>query len=290
MPLLSDKFTGYRQFTVDLELINELHAKKVVDIWDKRLGLSPNMYLELKDITNEKHTALAKVTADEKIKKLEKVEASGIRPRNREQVFALDALMDDKITVVTLTGTAGTGKTILALAAALEKIGQHKYKKVIITRPMSEVGKYKLGALPGDVSEKFGPYLSNYMTNLESFAGGSKWGVEDLLEQSNFEIVPLQLMRGASFNNCLVIADEMQVCNHMEILTVGTRIGENSKLILMGDLNQRDENIAKEKTGIYKFINDKNARESSLVATIELVQCERSETARLFAKIFEEGT
>jgi predicted ribonuclease YlaK len=108
------------------------------------------------------------------------------------------------------------------------------------------------------------------------------------MKQYKFEIVPLQLLRGASFNKCLVIADEMQVCDHMEILTVGTRIGEGSKLVIMGDLNQRDENIAKEKTGIYKLFNDQVAKKSPLLAAIELQRCERSATAMLFSEIFEE--
>jgi phosphate starvation-inducible protein PhoH len=180
-----------------------------------------------------------------------------------------------------------THNTMLALAMALKKVQDGTYQKVILTRPMSEVGKYKLGALPGDVSEKFSPYLLNYLTNLEQFAGNRHF-VQDLLAQSKFEIVPLQLVRGASFNQCLVIADEMQVCNHMEILTIGSRIGEGSKIVLMGDLNQRDENIAKDKTGIYKMMNNQKVKESPLVAGIELQRCERSPTARLFAEVFEE--
>jgi PhoH-like ATPase len=287
VPCVSDKFTGWRQFSVDSSIINDVYSKDVVDIWDGRLGLYPNMYVELKDLANEKHTALAKVTADNQLRHVDTPEAWGVTPRNREQVFALDALMDESIPVVVLTGTAGTGKTLLTLAAALELVEQKCYKKVILTRPMSEVGKYKLGALPGDASEKFGPYLSNYMTNLEYFSG-NKWGAQDLMDQSRFEIIPLQLLRGASFNECLVIADEMQVVGYNEMLTVGTRIGDSSKLVVMGDLNQRDENIAREKTGIYKFINDKTTKESPLVAAIELTVCERSATARLFATVFEE--
>jgi len=127
----------------------------------------------------------------------------------------------------------------------------------------------------------------NYITNLEQFAG-TRQNVEHLIEQFKLEAMPLQLFRGASFNKTFVVADEMQVCNHMEVLTVGTRIGEGSKLVIMGDLNQRDENIAKDKTGLYKLMHDKKIKESPLVATIELQKCERSETARLFAEVFEE--
>jgi len=245
------------------------------------------MYIELRDQENDKNTILGRVSADANlIERIYAQEVSGIKSRNREQVFAIDALMNDQITTVVLSGRAGTGKTLLVLAATLELIQARKYRKVIITRPMSYVGKYSLGALPGDAEEKFSPYLLNYTTNMEELIGKSL--VLDLMKQYKFEIVPLQLLRGASFNKCLVIADEMQVCDHMEILTVGTRIGEGSKLVIMGDLNQRDENIAKEKTGIYKLFNDQVAKKSPLLAAIELQRCERSATAMLFSEIFEE--
>ena len=282
---MSEKFTGYRSLEVTGDVIDSLYSSKVIEQWDRRLGLYPNLYLELKDVSAEKHTALARVLSDGRIKLLSTPAASGIKPKNREQVFALDALLDESITVVVLTGRAGTGKTLCSLAAGLEKVNSGRYEKMVLTKPMSEVGKYKLGALPGDVGEKFGPYLSNYTTNLEHFSGRNR--VEDLMEQSNIDVMPIQLMRGASFGAAFVIADEMQVCNHMELLTVGTRIGEKSKLVLMGDLQQRDDSIAREKTGLHHLVNSEIARKSPLVAMIELVECERSPTARFFSDVFE---
>jgi len=281
------EYTGFRQLDVQQQLIDTLCSKGQVEIWNSRLALHPNLYLELKNCANEKNTVLAKVDPTGKfVKKISSIEVSGIKPRNREQHFVLDALMDDSITVVALTGMAGTGKTLMALAAAFSKMKDNIYDKIILTRPMSEVGKYKLGSLPGDANEKFSPYLLNYMTNLECFV--NRKYAKDMLDQNKFEIVPLQLMRGASFHNCFILADEMQVCNHMEILTVGTRIGEGSKIVLMGDLNQRDDNITKEKIGLYKLFQDKRARESALMVALELQKCERSETSRFFAEIFDE--
>lgn len=284
---MSERNTGFRTFDAPQSYIDNLHEKGKMPAWDRRISLYPNLYVELRSITNEKSTALAWINAAGEVEKLRDPSASGLTARNREQVFALHALLRPATTVVVLTGIAGTGKTILTLAAALEQVQNNTYKKVIITRPMSEVGKYKLGALPGDVTEKFSPYLLNYLTNLEQFVGHQNV-VQDLLQQSKFEITPLQLIRGASFNHCLVIADEMQVCSHSEVLTLGTRIGEGSKVVIMGDLNQRDENIARHKTGLYKVMNDEKMRESNLVAGIELLKCERSETAKLFALVFEE--
>lgn len=281
-------YTGFRTFEVDGQLIEDLHLDGKVLLWDNRLATHPNMYVELRDVSRGKHTALGKVDYTGKtIEKISSGKVSGIEPRNREQVFAMNALMNPDITVVVLTGIAGSGKTLLALAAAMELINNRTYDKVMLTRPMSEVGKYKLGALPGDLDEKFGPYLLNYMTNLEQFVSG-RYAVRDLIEQSKFDIVPLQLIRGASFNKCLVIADEVQVLGHTEILTLGTRIGEGSKVVIMGDLNQRDERISKDKTGIYKLMNDAKIKTSPIAATIGLQKCERSETARLISRVFEE--
>ena len=285
---MAERFTGFRDLEVSAEVINSLYEEKTIELWDKRIAVYPNLYLELKDVANEKHTGLARVMKDGRITLVKTSYASELKPRNREQVFALDALLNDNISVVVLTGCCGSGKTLLALAAAMEKLDKGTYDKIILTRPMSEVGKYKLGALPGDANEKFGPYLLNYMTNLEYFAG-SKWGAKELLAQGQFEIIPIQLMRGASFNNCFIIADEVQVLGHTEILTIGTRVGENSKIVVLGDLSQRDENITKEKTGIYKLVNDKRMRESPLAAAIELQVNERSETARLFSQVFEDS-
>lgn len=284
---VSNLSVGFRTLEVSESKVEDIYADDKI-IVDKRLALYPNMYVELRSIEVEKHTALAKVSQDgEWIERIKQQDVNGLSPRNREQAFAIDALMNDDIPVVVLTGSAGTGKTIITLATAMQKIQDRKYSRCIVTRPMSQVTKYSFGALPGGIDEKFNPYLANYMTNLEQMTN-NRGNVDHMIEQYNIEAIPLQFFRGASFNKCFIIADEMQVCNNMEILTVGTRVGEGSKIIIMGDLNQRDENIAKEKTGLHKLMSDKKVQESGLVATIQLQKCERSETARLFAEVFEE--
>lgn len=286
---MSETYTGFRLFEVNDNLVQELHKEKEVKVWDKRLAFYPNMYVELKSDSNPKNVCYGKVGSNsEIIYKISSQKVSTISPRNREQIFAMDALMNDEVPVVVLTGPAGTGKTLITLAMALHKIEKKKYEKAIITKPMSQVGKYNLGILPGNVSEKFDPYLLNYTTNLEQFVGGNKKVVQDIFEQCKFEMVPIQLMRGASFNNSLIILDEAQVLNHLDLLTIGTRVGENSKIVIMGDLSQRDDPIAKEKTGIYKIVNDIMAKESPLISVVELQICERSATARFFANLFKE--
>tara|TARA_Y100000310_G_scaffold345057_1_gene461472 strand:- start:6980 stop:7840 length:861 start_codon:yes stop_codon:yes gene_type:complete len=283
------KFTGFKTLEVADEIVETLHQDGKVLTPDKRFVYHPNMYFELVSKINEKKTGLGRVVlnpqGEARIEKIAGRPVSGVTSRNREQVFALHALTTPSITTVVLTGRAGTGKTYLTLAAAMEAIEKKIYKKIIITRPMSQVGKYKLGALPGDADEKFGPYLSNYATNFEQFVGRGR--VEDLIRSYNIEVVPLQLVRGASFEDTLLIADEVQVLGPVEILTLGSRIGRNSKIILMGDLGQRDEQITIERTGLHRFTNSPVAQASPLVAAVELQKCERSATARLFSAVFE---
>lgn len=245
----------------------------------------PNMYLKLEGISK---SALGKVDYNNSCIELIKNRKSvyGMAPKNKEQVFALDALMNEDITVVVLTGASGGGKSFCSLLAALQKMQTNKYEKIVLTKPMQEVGRYKLGSLPGDEKEKIMPYLINYQCNIERILG-STIKLEDLINDMKLSIIPIQLLRGASFYKSFILADEVQILYPNEILTIGTRIGEKSKLVLMGDLNQRDENIDIKDTGLYKLINNDKFLNSPLTAHINFQKCERSPTAALFANIFE---
>jgi PhoH-like ATPase len=285
-------YTGVRVLEVKPEIINELYAeKKISTSFNKTYKFFQNEYVVIKDNTGGAQSAITRVYGENLVLlKLPKdLVISSVKPRNKEQWMAFDALLDDNVKVVTLTGRAGTGKTLLTLATALHKVEQKgsTYERIILTRPMSWVGKHGLGALPGEVEEKFNPYLENYMCNITHLMGGEKRKVIDVIERYNMEFVPLQLIRGASWSNAFIIADEVQVLDYQEFVAVGTRIGEGSKIVIMGDLGQRDEDIAKEKTGLYKFVNDIRAKESPLVASIELLKSERSEVCSLFADVFE---
>lgn len=181
-----------------------------------------------------------------------------------------------------------THNTLLTIATALQKIEEKKYDRIIITRPMSQVGKYELGALPGDINEKFGPYLENYVSNIQQLTGNNKRSAQDVIQMYKMEAMPMQLIRGASWVRAFIIADEVQVLDHHEMLTLGTRVGEGSKLVVMGDLNQRDEDIDRTDTGLHKIINSERMKKSPLTSHIELIKSERSELAALFADTFEE--
>jgi PhoH-like ATPase len=223
-------------------------------------------------------------SGEAKVVKRAKVEASGIKPRpgNEEQLFALDLLLDPSVPVVVLTGKAGTGKTLLALAAALHQVDSGKYDKIMLTKPMAQVGEEELGILPGEISDKFGPYLANYTSNLEQIFG---MPIKTLMMDS-IEMMPLQLIRGASWAGKFIIADEVQSLTKHEILTLGTRVGEGAKLVLCGDFSQRDRPIEVADTGLNHLITSYQFLESDLTGGVELTKVERSRVTALFAEIF----
>ena len=283
------KYTGVKVIDVDRTVIDEVYKNKQVAIWDKRIGIYPNMFVYLKPNDGKDNGAITIAKGDHlKLISEKGLSAFGIKPKNKEQIMALHSLLDDSIPLSIMTGRAGTGKTLLAIAAALQKFSEKKYDRILITRPMSQVGRHDLGALPGNVDEKFGPYLENYLTNIQQLVGDNKKSIDYLMEAYNIQAMPLQLIRGASWTKTFIIADEVQVLDFHEMLTLGTRIGEGSKLVVLGDLRQRDEKIAAQNTGLYKLMNDIKAKESHLISGIELLKCERSELAELVATIFEE--
>jgi len=288
---VAESYTGVRVVEVRPELIDQLYKEKHIDIdFDQRRKFYQNEYVVLKDITGASQSALTRVTGSRlSLLKLDKdLCISGVKPRNKEQWMAFDALLDESIKVVVLTGTAGSGKTLASTACAFHHLEKKHYKRVVFTRIMTQVGKHDLGILPGDVDEKFNPYLKNYMCNFELLFDKKKSSIDDILQQYDVEFLPFQLIRGASFINTLLIADECQTLDVLEMLTLGTRMSEGSKIVILGDLKQRDEKIAREKTGIFRFVNSEQAKQSSIVASIELIKSERGETASLFASIFEE--
>lgn len=172
-------------------------------------------------------------------------EAYGIRPRNDEQKFALDALLNDKIQLVSLTGGAGTGKTLLALAAALEQ--EQDFEQIILTRPTVVLGGQDIGFLPGDQKSKMSPYIQPLMDNLDvirrCFRPGSKQAlkIDALLKEEKLLISPLAYIRGRSLGKVFMIVDEAQNLTPHEVKTIITRAGEGTKMVFTGDIFQIDQ-------------------------------------------------
>lgn len=285
--VISESYTGVRVIeSVRTDYINNLFNYGWMDglntITEDKLY--PNQFLVLKSTGSQSAMGIVDSTGKKINLISDKTKLGNIKPRNKEQSMALNMLLNDEIPVNVMTGRSGTGKTLLTLAAALKKVEDGKYKRIILSRPMSQIGSYDFGILPGNVEEKLSPYLGNFQDNLAQLSGDD---IEHAMDSFNIECIPVQLMRGRSFINSYIIIDEIQVLNDMELLSLGTRVGDGSKIVLLGDLNQRDSKITKIATGLHKFINHPLTKESPLVASIELLKVERSPTCLLFSQVFE---
>ena len=223
-------------------------------------------------------------TKDKRILRVEKKTAYGIKPRNAEQTFSLSVLMDPSIQLVALTGKAGTGKTLLALAAAIE---MHKsFDQILLARPIVALSNRDLGFLPGDASEKINPYMQPLFDNLgvikHAFNPRSQeyQKIEDLQKEEKLVITPLAYIRGRSLSNSFFIIDEAQNLTPHEIKTIITRAGEGTKMIFTGDLQQIDSPYLDMKSNGLAFLTDR-MRNQDLFAHINLVKGERSYLAEL---------
>lgn len=263
-------------------------------------GLYPNQILVMKD---HARSAIGKfVGPGEGIGKLISVEEIfGLKPRNKEQCFALDLLLDDHIKLVTITGAAGCGKTLLSLAAGLHQvIGNSKYEHLVVSRPVQPMGK-DIGFLPGTIEEKMDPWVAPIKDNL-TFLFGSRYkkrvskknGEPDrefkrdpyieMFFEDKIDIEALTYIRGRSIPNSFMIIDECQNLTVHELKTIITRIGDGTKIVLLGDLDQIDN------AGVDMFTNGltyavEKFKDYDIAGHITLLKGERSELATLAAKI-----
>jgi len=218
------------------------------------------------------------------IKKLNKHVSNVIQlePKNKEQRFAIEALMDENIPIVTLTGLAGSGKTFLAIMAGLEMIQEGTYNRIVITRSIQPVGR-DLGYLPGDIKDKMDPWLAPIMDNLRvAFKDTSYFKL--MFEKGTIEVAPLSYIRGRTFNDAVVLVDEAQNATIHELKTIITRVGMGSKIVLLGDTDQIDTPyINKRSNGLSIVIN--KFMNSSLSAHVHLSRGQRSELASEASKI-----
>jgi len=214
--------------------------------------------------------------------------AYGIKPRNSEQKFALDACLNKDIPLVSLTGGAGTGKTLLALAAALEQ--EHDFEQIIISRPTVVLGGQDIGFLPGDQKMKMSPYVQPLMDNLNVikniFRPTSKQAahIEGLLNDEKILISPLAYIRGRSLGNVFFIVDEAQNLTPHEIKTIITRAGEGTKIVFTGDIFQIDQPYLDQWSNGLTHLNNK-LRGQQLFAHVDLKKGERSELSEIAAKL-----
>ena len=212
----------------------------------------------------------------------------GIEPRNAEQTFAIDALCRDEIQLVTITGKAGTGKTLLALASAISQ--RQKYSQIFLARPIVPLSNRDIGFLPGDVSEKIGPYMQPLFDNLDviknNFSPTSKdfMKIEEMQKSDRLIITPLAYIRGRSLSNVFFIVDEAQNLTPHEIKTIITRAGEGTKMIFTGDIEQIDTPYLDLKSNGLSYLTDK-MKGQDLFVHINLVKGERSYLAELASNL-----
>lgn len=249
----------------------------------------PNQIYRLRWKQSEKGAVCARFDEDRnRIVLIRSREAYGIRPRNDEQMIALDALLNPKIELVSLTGGAGTGKTLLALAAALEQ--EREYEQIILSRPAVVLGNQDLGFLPGDQKAKMGPFLQPLMDNLNvikaQFRPTSKEAqrIEGMLSQEKLVIEPLAYIRGRSFGKCYFIIDEAQNLTPHEMKTIITRAGEGTKMVFTGDIFQIDQPYLDQWSNGLTHLGEKMAGQK-LFEHVFLRKGERSELSELAAKL-----
>ena len=209
---------------------------------------------------------------------------TGVTARNREQLFALNMLTREDLPLVTILGRAGSGKTFLTLMAGLELMNQGKFDRIVITRNIQPVGK-DIGFLPGDIDEKMLPWLAPIMDNFRQGLKDNDLTYFHMMRQKGqIEIAPLSFMRGRTFNNTFMILDEAQNATIHELKTVITRVGEGSKLVLLGDIEQIDTPYIDYFSNGLTVVVEKIKKEK-LAGHITLKRGERSELATLASTI-----
>ncbi|MFD1551949.1 ribonuclease [Putridiphycobacter roseus] len=268
---------------VESELIQEIYKNGyTTDI--SVLGEHPvkNEYLILQ---NGKSTSLAFYNGlENRLDKVDKSYVYGIKPKNAEQSFAVNALLNDNIKLITLQGVAGTGKTLLALASAIEQ--RNQYNQIILARPIVPLSNRDIGFLPGDANEKINPYMQPLFDNLTFIKNQYRPGekkykqIEDLQTDNRMVIMPLAFIRGRSLSNVFFIVDEAQNLTPHEVKTIITRAGEGTKIVFTGDIHQIDTPYLDENSNGLSYLIDR-LKGNALYAHIKLEKGERSQLANL---------
>jgi len=216
--------------------------------------------------------------------RVDKMYCCGIKPKNAEQTFAMHAIMNPNIKLITISGVAGTGKTLLALAGALEQ--RNQFEQILLARPIIPLSNREIGFLPGDAQEKVNPYMQplfdnlNFIKNLYGENEKKRRWIEEMQEQGRITITPLAFIRGRSLSNCIFIIDEAQNLTPHEVKTIITRAGENTKVILTGDVRQIDTPYLDENSNGLSYVIER-LKGSDLYCHITLAKGERSELANL---------
>ena len=285
------KVKNLKSFSDGLPVIDNIDAQVIQTIYQKN-GIRESGILGPQKVTNGyyilnncSNSVLARYNGEtDAIERVDKKYVFGIKPRNAEQTFGLNALLNDEIKLVALEGVAGTGKTLLALASALEQ--KNKYDQIILARPIIPLSNREIGFLPGDADSKISPYMQPLWDNLNfiksQFKANEKKSkvLEQLQESGLLTITALAFIRGRSLINSIFIIDEAQNLTPHEVKTIITRAGEGTKVIFTGDINQIDTPYMDEHSNGLTYLIDR-LKGNPLFAHVKLEKGERSELANL---------
>ncbi|NDW10888.1 PhoH family protein [Dysgonomonas sp. 520] len=290
---INDKVANVYLFEKQHQTFNNLDSSLIDELYNNPEGidleqlntdsqLMPNECFIMK---NGKKSALARYNPfTRKIQKIEKQVSYGIQPRNAEQAFALEVLTDPEVRLVALTGKAGTGKTLLALASALKQ--NDIYDQILLARPIVALSNRELGYLPGDEQQKIAPYMQPLFDNLAVIKNQLKYGsseartLEEMQNTKKLEVEALAYIRGRSLSETFCIVDEAQNLTPHEIKTIITRAGEGTKMVFAGDLQQIDSPyLDAQSNGLAYMIDKMNGQE--LFAHVNLLKGERSKLSEL---------
>jgi PhoH-like ATPase len=284
---VSDQYTGSSTLHVHPSVIDEFYSTRSLSV--NQLGIKaslyPNEFVILRDELGTSKSALLKVTSDGQ--RLESLHMSndpiwGITARNAQQRMALELLLNDDIPLVTLTGRAGTGKTLITLAAGLMKVeDEHRFKKLLIARPVVPMGK-DIGYLPGEKEEKLRPWMQPIYDNLEFLFDTKKAGDLDkiLMGLGSIQVEALTYIRGRSIPGQFIIIDEAQNLSKHEVKTIVSRVGENSKIVLLGDPEQIDHPYLDSQSNGLTYLVE-HFKDEGISGHITLEKGERSRLAQL---------
>ena len=305
---IADLYPGARSLNVPASLIDELHHNGHLSVQvlpaDAVVSLQPNEGVTLVDTERPDHTFLARQKGDsgelEPLLWLKRARLGRVKPRNREQSFALDLLLDPAVQLVTLVGKAGTGKTLLAIAAGLHQVAdEHRYARLLVTRPPISLGK-EIGFLPGSLDEKLAPWMQPIVDNLDFLTGdalgdeqkddrrrhggGPKSSWADLRGMGLLEVEAINYIRGRSIPHQFMVVDEAQNLTPHEVKTIVTRVGEGTKIVFTGDPYQIDNPYVDAESNGLTWLAER-LKGQSLVGHMTLTRGERSALAELAANM-----
>lgn len=293
----SDKVQNIDKIYKEIYTLEDINDDQISKVYNEEEGISvdevklstppkPNQYFILK---GNRSSALVHYNSNNNIfERVLKQKVYGIEPRNAEQTFAFDALLRDEVQLISITGKAGTGKTLLALAAAIQQ--RKKFTQIFLARPIVPLSNRDIGYLPGDVKDKIGPYMQPLFDNLDviknKFSSTSKdfQKIEEMQTTEKLVITPLAYIRGRSLSKAFFIVDEAQNLTPHEIKTIITRAGEGTKMVFTGDIEQIDTPYLDMKSNGLSYLTDKMIGQE-VFAHINLVKGERSFLAELASNL-----